>query len=384
MAAVTDAHRAPVPCLRALIGAGRRRRGTEVRATRCLAQPVLLLMSNIVPEDISVADWCGPDLRGALRYSILEAAPRSHATVWLKTRKAKGVAVACNVHDSGNHPRTFARRCVPTARRSPPRIALASILLSALALVATPAHAKIVDVIEFYNKSKDHYFITSIKTEIDKLDSGRDQGLDAHRQAVPRARNARERHQSRVPLLHSRRPGRFAFLLRVRRGVREGARQVSVVREESDAVMHIGLPDITSPGKRRQRPRARLPLVERARSTPTTATSPSITLRDQMVALGWIAEGYGARRRRHVRATKSAAEPDRRHCRAAAAVQGHGLARRGAERAARHVRVGAERYMYVVPREGRDRQGSDALRRQPRHLLVVGGNGRTAYTTGAR
>jgi hypothetical protein len=47
-------------------------------------------------------------------------------------------------------------------------IALGCLILAILAFVATHAQAKIVDVVEFYSATKDHYFITSIKEEIDK------------------------------------------------------------------------------------------------------------------------------------------------------------------------------------------------------------------------
>ena len=54
-------------------------------------------------------------------------------------------------------------------------IVIASLVLVILMFAATHAQAKLVDVVEFYNKSKDHCFITSIKEEI----AGR--GADARR-----------------------------------------------------------------------------------------------------------------------------------------------------------------------------------------------------------
>ena len=48
----------------------------------------------------------------------------------------------------------------------------AAALLATLTFAVTPAHAKVVDVIEYYNASQDHYFITSLPAEIAALDSG--------------------------------------------------------------------------------------------------------------------------------------------------------------------------------------------------------------------
>src|SRR4029077_5771744 len=52
------------------------------------------------------------------------------------------------------------------------RVTLASVLLATFAFVVTPAHAKIIDVIEYYNASLNHYFMTSLPAEIAALDAG--------------------------------------------------------------------------------------------------------------------------------------------------------------------------------------------------------------------
>jgi hypothetical protein len=64
-----------------------------------------------------------------------------------------------------------------------------------IVLAATHAQAKVVDVVEFYNAARDHYFITSAGTEIDKLDHGAIEGwvrtgaqFRAHESHVARAR----------------------------------------------------------------------------------------------------------------------------------------------------------------------------------------------------
>ncbi len=61
---------------------------------------------------------------------------------------------------------------VDTATGSGVPVVVALLLLVIFAFVATHAQARVVDVVEFYSAGKDHYFITSVRQEVGKLDRG--------------------------------------------------------------------------------------------------------------------------------------------------------------------------------------------------------------------
>ena len=146
-------------------------------------------------------------------------------------------------------------------------------------------------MIEYYNASKDHYFITSSPDEIDSLDSGKTKGwkrtgkqFRAHdklvngtnpvcRYYIPAAQG--DSHffsasASECAKIHALFP---SFL------------------KESDAVMHVALPHpATGECNARDQPVYRV-WNKRLDSNHRYVTDAAT--RDQMVAQGWIAEGYG-------------------------------------------------------------------------------------------
>ncbi len=78
--------------------------------------------------------------------------------------------------------------------------------------MATATPVDKLTMIEYYHTGFDHYFITWVPTEIANLDSGHDQGMGAHRPIVLGLYGGAARHVARMPLLHSARARRLAFL----------------------------------------------------------------------------------------------------------------------------------------------------------------------------
>ena len=202
--------------------------------------------------------------------------------------------------------------CTSAADHPPPSgsglpVVLAVLLLVFLAFAATHSQARIVDVVEFYNKDKDHYFITSIRTEIEKLDSGEIKGWT-------RTGKQFRAHESLVngtnPVCRYYIPAgqgdSHFFSAFAAECAKVHARFPSFVKE-SEAVMHIAPPHhVTGKCAADLQPVYRL-WNGRSDSNHRYVTEPAV--RDQMVAHGWIVEGYGDDAIAMCAPAKSAAEP---------------------------------------------------------------------------
>ena len=160
-----------------------------------------------------------------------------------------------------------------------------------LALLATPARAQTVAVIEYYNASQDHYFISALPADINALDSGQLKGwvrtgrsFAAYAQAaagaspvcrfyIPPA-NGDSHFYSASPVECAQVQAKFPFF-----------------GYESPNVMYIDLPDAASGAC----PTGDVPVYRvwdnRADSNHRYTTDRAV--RTQMVAKGWLAEGYG-------------------------------------------------------------------------------------------
>ena len=104
--------------------------------------------------------------------------------------------------------------------------------------------APTVDVVEYYNASLDHYFITWIAAEMANLDAGVDaDAVDAHRPHVQGVRDAAGADEPGVPLLHPAGARQLALLRAQRRpsAPRRRRRSPALVLEDPD-YMHVVLP----------------------------------------------------------------------------------------------------------------------------------------------
>ena len=135
-------------------------------------------------------------------------------------------------------------------------------LCALLAVAAAPASA--ITVIEYYNASLDHYFITPLADRDRRARFRPHRGLGAHRVRLRRlcnaGRGAGRRRQPGVPLLHSARARRLAFPF----GVAGGMRRRSGERSR---------PIRTSAATSRRRPRSSTSRCP----TPTTGACPAGT-----------------------------------------------------------------------------------------------------------
>ena len=153
------------------------------------------------------------------------------------------------------------------------------------------AIAATVEVIEFYNASQDHYFMSSLAADIDALDSGQlpgwvrtGEGFYGYPQNTASASPVcrfyipvalgDSHFYSASPVECAQTQAKFPTFI-----------------EESPAVMYIDLPDATTGAC----PAADVPVYRvwdnRADSNHRYTIDPAI--RSQMVTRGWIAEGYG-------------------------------------------------------------------------------------------
>ncbi len=167
--------------------------------------------------------------------------------------------------------------------------ALTFMLAFAFTVAFTSAQAKTVDVLEFRNVHLDHYFITSLPAEIEALDSGRTSGW---------ARTGKHflAHESRVNgtnavcryLIPAEHGYSHFFSASPTECARARALFPSFIKE-ADAVMYVALPHpMSGECKQSQQPIYR---VWNKKQNHRYATDP--LTRDQMVANGWVAEGYG-------------------------------------------------------------------------------------------
>jgi hypothetical protein len=153
------------------------------------------------------------------------------------------------------------------------------------------AQGNAVDVVEFYNATLDHYFISSLAADIQALDSGALKGwsrtglsFKAYDGPTP----------ARAPCAGSTFPPRkgLALLLRLARGVRRGRPEVSGFSYESPSVMHVGLPDLATgacgPGM------APVYRLWNNRADSNHRYTADAAVRSAMVAKGYIPEGYGS------------------------------------------------------------------------------------------
>ena len=163
--------------------------------------------------------------------------------------------------------------------------------LTASALVAANASAATVQVIEYYNSSQDHYFITSLQPDITALDTGQFKGWSRTGrsfQAYPAAQGAAS------PVCRFYIPpaqGDSHFYSASPTECVQTAAKFPTFVEESSAVMYIDLPDATTGAC----PAGDIPVyrVWDNRVDSNHRYTVDRQLRQAMVAQGWIAEGYG-------------------------------------------------------------------------------------------
>lgn len=160
--------------------------------------------------------------------------------------------------------------------------------LTAFAVPSTPVNAAVV---EFYDASLDHYFMSSLQTEIQALDDGMfpgwmrtGQGFNAYANAVPGANPVCRFYLPPAygdSHFYSGSPAECAAVLA----------KYPFFFYESPALFYILLPDqVTGACPAGTTPVYR---VWDARADTNHRYTASRTIRDQMVAAGWLAEGYG-------------------------------------------------------------------------------------------
>jgi hypothetical protein len=168
---------------------------------------------------------------------------------------------------------------------------LASLAIMQISGAATATTAPKVDVIEFYHAGQDHYFISSLQPDIDALDSGRFAGwvrtgltFKAYPQATLGA----------SPVCRFYIPpalGDSHFYSGSPVECAETQAKFPLFVEESPNVMYVDLPDTTSGAC----PAGAIAVyrVWDNRTDSNHRYTTDAAIRAQMVAKGWIAEGYG-------------------------------------------------------------------------------------------
>ena len=153
------------------------------------------------------------------------------------------------------------------------------------------ADAATVQVIEYYNSSQDHYFVSSLAPDIEALDTGKFQGwkrtgrvFDAY--DVPTG-NASPVCRFYIPPAL----GDSHFYSASPTECQQTAAKFPTFDEESTAVMYVDLPDATTGAC----PAGDIPVyrVWNNRADSNHRYMIDRNQRTQMVAQGWIAEGYG-------------------------------------------------------------------------------------------
>ncbi len=165
-------------------------------------------------------------------------------------------------------------------------------LVAALAwAVPCVAGAQVVDVVEFYNAGQDHYFISALGADIQALDSGQFKGW---------ARTGRTFEAYPAPTGAASPVCRFYippaqgdsnFYSASPPECAQTAAKFPTFVEESPAVMYVDLPDPTTGAC----PAGDIPVyrVWDNRADSNHRYTVDRNLRAQMVAQGWMAEGYG-------------------------------------------------------------------------------------------
>ncbi len=158
-------------------------------------------------------------------------------------------------------------------------------------LMASASHASTVAVIEYYNASQDHYFISSLPADITALDSGAIKGWVRTGKffgAYPLATTGSS------PVCRFYIPpalGDSHFYSASPAECAQTASTYPTFVEESTAVMYVDLPNTTTGVC----PAGDTPVYRvwdnRADSNHRYTTD--LSVRAQMVAQGWVAEGYG-------------------------------------------------------------------------------------------
>ena len=254
-----------------------------------------------------------------------------------------------------------------------------SLVLAILVLVTPHAEAT-VDVIEFYNASKDHYFITWQPEEIDALDSGDIKGWTRTGQQF-RAHETAVNGTNPVCRYYIPEQGDSHFFSASPAECAKVRNFYPGFVEESDRPMHVAMPhQATGECKSSDEPVYR---VWNRRLDSNHRYVTSLAMRDQMVAHGWNAEGYGPdavvmcspRSAAEADAVTASLPPPCKGTNSRVAVPGapHGMYVWSPEPGAAY-----------VPGEGRDRQGSDACAARASSSSGRRSKPRTASTTGAR
>jgi hypothetical protein len=164
-------------------------------------------------------------------------------------------------------------------------------LLTLAVLAPVLADAATVPVVEYYNSSQDHYFVSSLAADIEALDTGKLAGwkrtgrtFEAYDAATG---NASPVCRFYIPPAQ----GDSHFYSASPAECQETAAKFPTFVEESPAVMYVDLPDSTTGAC----PAADIPVyrVWNNRADSNHRYTIDRNLRAQMVAHGWIAEGYG-------------------------------------------------------------------------------------------
>jgi hypothetical protein len=171
------------------------------------------------------------------------------------------------------------------------RSRIAATIFAVACATAASAQGTLVDVVEFYNATLDHYFISSLPADIAALDSGTLKGW-ARTGQVFKAYDAPAAGTSPVCRFYlPPASGDSHFYSASPVECAEVAAKFPAFSYESQSVMHVGLPDAAtgacSPG---WAPVYRL-WNQRADSNHRYTTDRG--LRSQMLAQGYVAEGYG-------------------------------------------------------------------------------------------
>ncbi|MFO1324677.1 MAG: hypothetical protein U1F15_11505 [Burkholderiales bacterium] len=172
-----------------------------------------------------------------------------------------------------------------------PQVVRLSIALCCMLVASANAAAATVAVIEYYNSSQDHYFITSLQPDIVALDSGQFQGwarTGRSFEAYPQPTGAAS------PVCRFYIPpaqGDSHFYSASPTECAETKAKFPTFDEESTAVMYVDLPDPATGAC----PAGDIPVyrVWDNRADSNHRYTVDRNLRAQMVAKGWVAEGYG-------------------------------------------------------------------------------------------